>query len=394
MFPCKIEDFALHLPRACLEALSSAKPEVLERLFPGGRIDIKDGFACLSLDAMNAFNQFYIDSVLESVVKRAPQLVGFFNVCYRPGGSAKVVLDDRETCISVTSLFQGCAISSIACACVILDILEEVRAYLASTSAGEVPAADGSKKRGKMTGWSIETAFQDVFAVVPVKLVPAYLELIRFYGARKGLSFDNVAKNMCYLPRQYLRGVGDVKQHLEKLWRYRSVEAHIIEDEAVGGVARGVKALKQEQKLKDNSIVVSTVGFERVMGVPFRLVEEEAAGTERAVSIAWLIAHVRAAAQDTFHGFAHLGSPHVDDVARSIVTEPESFVASEDGLPSFKNHAQLSSLVVKYSLASKLRHLARALPREVVEDVLMDVERLTVAAYESLLGQDLRFDQV
>ncbi len=38
--------------------------------------------------------------------------------------------------------------------------------------------------------------------------------------------------------------------------------------------------------------------------------------------------------------------------------------------------------------------LSRALPKEIVGDVLKDVEKLTVATYEGLLGDDLHFDEI
>ena len=50
--------------------------------------------------------------------------------------------------------------------------------------------------------------------------------------------------------------------------------------------------------------------------------------------------------------------------------------------------------MVKYSFSNRLRHLSRALPKEIVGDVLKDVEKLTVATYEGLLGDDLQFDEI
>ena len=43
-------DLAPHIPRAALKALATSKPEKLQ-LFRGGKIDVKDGFACVSADA-------------------------------------------------------------------------------------------------------------------------------------------------------------------------------------------------------------------------------------------------------------------------------------------------------------------------------------------------------
>ena len=116
---------------------------------------------------------------------------------------------------------------------------------------------------------------------------------------------------------------------------------------------------------------------------------------EQDASIEWLQGHVRDAAQETFRCFAHIGSEHVDQVARSVLTDPASYESSSNGvLPCVKSHAQLASLMVKYSFANRLRHLSRALPKEVVGDVLEDVEKLTVATYEGLLGDDLHFDEI
>ena len=46
--------------------------------------------------------------------------------------------------------------------------------------------------------------------------------------------------------------------------------------------------------------------------------------TEQTASIEWLSAHVRALTQETFRHFARIGSEHVDQVARAILSDPES----------------------------------------------------------------------
>ena len=89
-----------------------------------------------------------------------------------------------------------------------------------------------------------------------------------------------------------------------------------------------------------------------------------------------------------------------DDMAVKLGTERKiqprlaSYESSSDGVPCVKSHAQLASLMVKYSFSNRLRHLSRALPKEIVGDVLKDVEKLTVATYEGLLGDDLQFDEI
>ncbi len=118
----------------------------------------------------------------------------------------------------------------------------------------------------------------------------------------------------------------------------------------------------------------STVGFEKIMGAPFRLIEPDSMPTAQTASIEWLQAHVRALAQETFRFFAHIDSEHVDHAARAILSDPKTYVSSSDGIPCIKSHAQLASLMVKYSFANRLRHLSRALPKEIVDKVLKDVE--------------------
>ena len=202
-------------------------------------------------------------------------------------------------------------------------------------------------------------------------------------------------KNFCYIPRQFLRHVADPAAHLRRLWSYHDgVQVHIVDDESVGGVSRSIKALRREGALHPESIVVSVVGFEKIMGAPFRLVDSDSHPEDRDAAIKWLRGHVRAAAQQTIRAFSHLGSSHVDALAKSLLTDPSSYKSSEDGLPAIKTHSQLQSLMVKYSFASRLRHLSRSLPPEVVHGALGDVERLTVACYESMLGDDLLFDKV
>ena len=206
-------DLALHIPRAALEALATARPEKLQQLFPGGKIDVANGFACISADAANAFCSIYVDAVLESICRRCPQLVGFFSTCYHPNGPAQVVLDDHST-VNATSLAQGCCVSSLCCACVVLDILEDIRRDFASADAVGEGSDDGVTTWGhggsaaptvSMAGWTLETAYQDdIFSIMPVEIVPLYLASLREHGKSRGLSFDNVAKNLVYVPQQFL----------------------------------------------------------------------------------------------------------------------------------------------------------------------------------------------
>ena len=57
-----------------------------------------------------------------------------------------------------------------------------------------------------MKGWTLETAYQDdIFGVMPVAVIPQFLASLRKHGQSQGLSFDNVAKNLVYIPKQFLR---------------------------------------------------------------------------------------------------------------------------------------------------------------------------------------------
>ena len=238
-------DLALHLPRAALEALAATQPEKLKLLFPGNKINVNDGFACVSADAANAFCSLYIDIVLASICRRCPQLVGFFSTCYHPNGPTKVVLDDHST-VNATSLAQGCCISSICCACVILDILEDIRQDFAATTFVASDHNGPSTNTLSMKGWTLETAYQDdIFGVMPVALIPPFLASLRKHGQSRGLSFDNVAKNLVYIPKQFLR-IANPTEHLARLWQCDPGQVHLITDESIGSVARGAKSLQQQ----------------------------------------------------------------------------------------------------------------------------------------------------
>ena len=92
-------------------------------------------------------------------------------------------------------------------------------------------------------GWTLETAYQDgIFGSMPVAIIPQFLASLRKHGKSRGLSFDNVAKNLVYIPKQFLR-MNDPKEHLARLWHYDSDQVHLITDESVGSVARCAKLL-------------------------------------------------------------------------------------------------------------------------------------------------------
>ena len=93
--------------------------------------------------------------------------------------------------------------------------------------------------------------------------MPQYLASLRTHGKKRGLSFDNAAKNLVYVPQQFLP-MDNPRDHLAQLWRQEPDQVHLITDESVGGVSRGAKQLQRNNQLDTNSIVVSTVGFEKI----------------------------------------------------------------------------------------------------------------------------------
>ena len=102
-----------------------------------------------------------------------------------------------------------------------------------------------------MKVWTLETAYQDdIFGVMPVALIPQFLASLRKHGQSQGLSFDNVAKNLVYIPKQFLR-MANRTEHLARLWQYDPGQVHLITDESIGSVARGAKSLQQQGTLGD-----------------------------------------------------------------------------------------------------------------------------------------------
>jgi hypothetical protein len=119
-------DIGYHLPLRVLETLNMADQATINRLFPGSDTKIEDGFVVISADAWNCFCSLNVDRVISSVIKRCPLLVGFLSICYRPGNTAKVILDDGSL-VDMTSLAQGCVASCKGCANVITDVMVSIR---------------------------------------------------------------------------------------------------------------------------------------------------------------------------------------------------------------------------------------------------------------------------
>ena len=78
-----------------------------------------------------------------------------------------------------------------------------------------------------MKGWTLETAYQDIFGVMPVTIIPYYLASLRKHSKSRGLSFDTVAKNLVYIPKQFLH-MDDPTEHLARLWHHDMDQVHLL----------------------------------------------------------------------------------------------------------------------------------------------------------------------
>jgi hypothetical protein len=92
---------------------------------------------------------------------------------------------------------------------------------------------------------------------------------------------------------------------------------------------------------------------------------------------------VRALTQPALRVFAHLGLGSVDDLGRSLVSSPDTYVT--EGIAKIES-PQLQSLITSYCFASKLAHLARMLPPRVVVADLERLEKMQVEVYNALTG--------
>ena len=118
--------------------------------------------------------------------------------------------------------------------------------------------------------------------------------------------------------------------------------------------------------------LVSFVGVERVLGAPFRVIDEVTRSGD--ADRKWLRARVGEQTQEVMCLYAHLGLESVD----ALLLEPLDGPSKLDrGLPEL-HEPQIQSLITSYCLGSKLAHLGRMLPPDVLRDYLKKLGRLQV----------------
>jgi len=108
--------------------------------------------------------------------------------------------------------------------------------------------------------------------------------------------------------------------------------------------------------------LVSFVGVERVLGAPFRVIDDFTRSGE--ADLDWLSARVGELSQEVMCLYAHQGLGSVDTLARELLDEPLKF---DTDVPKV-HEPQLQSIITSYCLAPKLAHHVRMLPPRVLRD--------------------------
>ena len=153
-------------------------------------------------------------------------------------------------------------------------------------------------------------------------------------------------------------------------------------DEAMAGADLGqrLETLGRDVSFSPPGCLVSFVGVERVLGAPFRVIDDFTRSGE--ADLEWLRARVDELSQEVMCLYAHLGLESADALARELIDGPSMF---DTNVPEV-HESQVQSIITSYCLAPILAHLARVLPPLVVRDHLQRLERLQVQVYDELTG--------
>ena len=125
--------------------------------------------------------------------------------------------------------------------------------------------------------------------------------------------------------------------------------------------------------------LVSFVGVQRLLGSPFRIIDSPTAEAD----IRWLQERVEELTQPALRTFAYLGLESVDALGRRLVTNPDLYIT--ENIAKVES-SQVQSLLTSYCLATKLNHLARALPPAIVVPSLKKLESMQVEVYNSIVN--------
>ena len=340
--------------------------------------------AMLITDGGNAYSSLRQDVILDQLLVERPDLVNFWSCCYGGEECPFVVLDNGSR-IDVTSIFQGCGLSPDFFALGIKDLLTTFRSEVKQISGVEP---------------TVSAYLDDINALVPLKYMFESIDILRRNAPEPyGINFDDIVKNLFYVPKRFQ------PQLLELLDTVQDRRVHICEDESLGALTRAATDLKSTVEademdsydftfdgdvsvetgftIKVNSTVqfkppclVSLVGVERVLGAPFRVIDLD---TE-AADLQWLKAQVNELSQKALTVFAHLGIESVDSLGRSLIEDSSKYVTN---VPKI-SEPQIQSLLTSYCFTTKLGHLARLLPPEIVIPSLEKLEKMQVAVYSAL----------
>jgi len=159
-----------------------------------------------------------------------------------------------------------------------------------------------------------------------------------------------------------------------------------IDDESEGAFKRAHAELLTLERLSDPldvarppGCLVSFVGVQRLLGSPFRIIDSSTAEAD----IRWLQERVEELTQPAFRTFAYLGLESVDALGRRLVTNPDLYIT--ENIAKVES-SQVQSLLTSYCLATKLNHLARALPPAIVVPSLKKLESMQVEVYNSIVN--------
>ena len=194
-----------------------------------------------------------------------------------------MTLDDGSR-VELASLFQGCGLSPDFFALRVRGLLRSIRTELVCLpSAQDVAPA-------------LSAYLDDFIGIVPREAVFDSLDKLRELGPKAGLHFDNILKNYFYLPVRFkdkffkfLAETGAdrvIKVVTNEDAGAITVEAEALEAEereratATDGAMAGAdleqrsETVGQVASFSEPGCLVSFVGVERVLGAPFRVIDD------------------------------------------------------------------------------------------------------------------------
>ena len=345
--------------------------------------------AMLVTDGGNAYSSLRQDVILDKLVVERPDLVNFWSCCYGGEECPFIVLDNGSR-IDVTSIFQGCGLSPEFFALGIKDLITTFRSEVKQISGVEP---------------TVSAYLDDINALVPLEYMFESIDILRSNSPEPyGIHFDDIVKNLFYVPKRFQ------PQLLQLITTVHDRRVQICDDESLGALTRAAIDLKSAAEqdeidacdfsfVEDDSVecgftikvkssiqnkppcLVSLVGVERVLGAPFRVIDTYS----EAADVQWLKVQVNELSRKAVAIFAHLGIESVDSLGCSLVDDPSHYVTN---VPKV-SEPQIQSLLTSYCFATKLSHLARLLPPEIVVPSLEKLEKMQVAVYSALTSSGM-----